>query len=619
MASRVPCSDFARSFAQRAPQLAWLVGAGASAAAGVPTGWDLIGEFKKRLFCTAMDVSPREVDLGDPLWSERVNSYFDGKNGFPPVGHPSEYAVAFEAAYPSARDRRTFIEDISNRASPSFGHRVLGALISSGRTRCLFTTNFDDLIERAAMATDELVEPAMRSPLTVGAPDLAERAERCATDGSWPLLVKLHGDFRSERLMNTVNELQHQDERLRRVVTRMLGQFGLFVVGYSGRDDSVMCVLDEAVGVDGAFSAGLWWAVRPGAEVLPRVESLLEQAEAAGIECGFVESENFDELAGQLERAVDFEEPLQARVLALRPKPLVTPVSLPVSRGTEYPLIRCSALELIELPAEAREVALKEPLTSAKARELVKKAEAWATVAASGRSVLAFGADDDIERAFAPVGGRSSGTVQLDPHAKSTHRGLVYDALAKSIARRRPLAPLLRGRGHRLLVRPPSSNLREDIAAEHRRLLQPIQDAYPSQITGKVPQLDCRFSESVRIRIERHNGRWWLVFEPLTWVDLPDHVDSNQPTDGMDRTSPSRNGFPQAQILAADWRRERWARRYNSQWNKIIDAWSGLIAPEKETVVTAHYFEGDGLNAAFRISGRTGWSDRNAHSTASAP
>lgn len=612
MADRVPARDFARSFALRAPQMAWLLGAGASAAAGVPTGWDLIGDFKKRLYCAAIGYSLREVDLGDPLWSARVNSRFDGQNGFPPAGHPSEYAVAFEAAYPNARDRRTVVEEMSKRGNPSFGHRVLGALISSGRTRCLFTTNFDDLVERAAMTADDLVEPARRLPLTVGALDQAERAERCVRDGSWPLLVKLHGDFHSEHLMNTVEELQRQDGRLRRVVARALSQFGLFVVGYSGRDDSVMEVLDEAVAVDGAFSAGLWWAVRPGTSVLPRVESLLERAAASGIECGFVESENFDELGGQIERAVDLDEPLQEHVLALRPQPLVTPVSLPVSQGTNYPLVRCSALELLALPEKARAVTLKKPLTSAEARELVKKAEVWATVTASGRTMLAFGADDDIERAFATVGGRLSSTIALDPDANSVHRGLVYDALVKSIARRRPLAAVLRGRGHSLLVRPPSNRLREDVAAEHQRLLQPLRDAYPSEITGTVPRLDCRFAESVRIRIERHNGRWWLLFEPQTWVDLDDHADSDRPTNPSGRIHSSRRRPSPAQARAADWGRERWARRYNPQWNNIIDAWSRLIAPTRETTVTAHYFEGAGINATFRISGRTGWSDRNA-------
>ncbi len=615
--SNVPVDEFARLFAQRAPGLAWLLGAGASAAAGVPTGWDLIGEFKKGLYCAATNTSPREVDLGDPLWLERVNSHFDDTNGFPPTGHPSEYAVAFEAAYPRARDRRAFIEDVIRQATPSFAHRILGALISSGRTRCVLTTNFDDLVERATVPTDELVSPDRRSPLTVGALDTVDRAERCVSESAWPLLVKLHGDYQSERLMNTEEELRSQDERLRRLMARVLGQFGLLVAGYSGRDDSVMDVLDEAIGADGALPAGLWWAVRPGAETLPRVTSLLDRAEHAGIETGFVTVENFDELAAQIEHAVGLDGPLREHVLALRPRPLVTPVSVPISNGTTFPVVRCSALEVLELPNEAREVVVDEPLTSAEARELVKQAETWATVTSAGRHVLAFGADDDIKRAFAPVGGRLIGTAQLDPGANSTHRGLIYDALARAITRRRPLAAQLRNRGHRLIVQPPNSEMRRDIAQARRRLLQPLQNAYAAPLTGTVPQLGCAFTEFVQIRIEQHDGRWWLAFEPRTWVDLPDCEDTSPARDGGGDAGRSRGFSPQVQSAAADWRRERWAQRYNTQWNQLIAAWSMLIAPyqvpHKDAVLSAHFFEGDGVNATFRISGVSGWSDSNSH------
>ena len=615
--SNVPVDEFARLFAQRAPQLAWLLGAGASAAAGVPTGWDLIGEFKKRLYCAATNTSPREVDLGDPLWSERVNLHFDDTSGFPPTGHPSEYAVAFEAAYPRARDRRAFIEDVIKQATPSFAHRILGALISSGRTRCVLTTNFDDLVERATVPTGELVTPDKRSPLTVGALDTVDRADRCVAEGAWPLLVKLHGDYQSERLMNTDGELRCQDERLRCVMARALGQFGLFVVGYSGRDDSVMDVLDEVIGAGGALPAGLWWAVRPGAEAFPRVAALLERAEQAGIEAGFVTIENFDELAAHIEHAVVLEEPLRKHVLALRPKPLVTPVSVPKSSGTTFPIVRCSALELLELPSEAREVTVDESLTSAEARELVKQAGIRATVASVGRHVLAFGADDDIKRAFTPVGGRLAGIAQLDPGANSTHRGLIYDALVRAVTRRQPLAARLRSRGHRLVVQPPSSELREDIARARHRLLQPLQKAYQSPLTGTVPQLGCAFTEFVQMRIEQHDGRWWLVFEPRTWVDLADGSDALQLQDGRGDVGRSRGTSPEVQFAAADWRRERWAQRYNAQWNQLIAAWSTLIAPHqeahKDAVLSAHYFEGDGVNATFRISGVSGWSDSNSH------
>src|SRR5687768_9632914 len=53
--------DFARRFSLRAPKLMWFLGAGASAAAGIPTAGDMIWEFKQRLYITQRAPSPSSV------------------------------------------------------------------------------------------------------------------------------------------------------------------------------------------------------------------------------------------------------------------------------------------------------------------------------------------------------------------------------------------------------------------------------------------------------------------------------------------------------------------------------------------------------------------------------
>lgn len=275
VADRISSDVFARSFGQRTGQLAWMLGAGTSAAAGVPTGQDMINDFKVRLFCAQMHLSRQDVDISDPIWEQRISCTFDGAHGFPPQGDPGEYAAAFEAAYPDARDRRSYIDDAVTRGTPSFGHRVLAGLISSGQIHCLFTTNFDDLIKRATVITDDLLPPEERSHLTVSALDSIDRGERCMSESDWPLLVKLHGDYQSEHLKNTAQELQVQNERLRGVLVQALTRFGLVVVGYSGRDASVMDALDEVVATEGAMPSGLWWVCRQDEQLLPRVEEML--------------------------------------------------------------------------------------------------------------------------------------------------------------------------------------------------------------------------------------------------------------------------------------------------------------------------------------------------------
>ena len=614
MASHVASDVFARSFGQRAPQLAWLLGAGASASAGVPTGSDMIADFKKRLFCADTGIPRREVDISDPLWQERIMDYFDGARGFPPAGDPSEYSTAFEAAYPEASDRRSYIENAVKKGSPSFGYRVLASLISGGLTHCLFTTNFDALVERATAVADDLLSPDRQAHLTESALDSVERGERCLREAAWPLLVKLHGDYQSEYLKNTAQELQAQDERLRRVLINALTRFGLVVVGYSGRDDSIMDALDEAVGCGGAFPSGLWWVARPGASLLPRVTSLLERAATSGIEVHVVDSENFDELAGDIEREVNLTDPLRQHVRSVQPRPRVEPVAMPESRAAMFPAVRCSALELLSLPDVAREVTLDRPLTTSEARELIKDAEVWATVASYGRRLAVFGPDDDIERIFAPVGGRLTGEVLLNPAERSTDLGLVYESLVRAITRHRPLRPILRHRGHAVLVRPPGPSLRDDVAREHREVLEELQRAYQmkrahqAQLTGSVQGIDCPFAEGIRVRIEAWEGRWWLVFEPYTWVDLPRDDDADSHSDDTSRHTGTRWDDSSPKSVAADWRRERWAQRYNQVWNEIVAGWAKVIAPNAETDLSAHYFQGPGINAEFRLSWTTAWS-----------
>ena len=369
-----------------------------------------------------------------------------------------------------------------------------------------------------------------------------------------------------------------------------------------------MDALDEAVSLRGALSAGLWWVSRPGVPLLPRVTSLLERAATAGIEVHIVQSENFDELAGDIEREVDLSDPLRQHVRTVRPRPIVEPVTPPTSHAATLPAVRCSALELLSLPETAREVTLDRALTSAEARQLVRDADVWATLASYGRRLVVFGPDDAIMRVFAPLGGKLAGTVALDPAERSTDLGLVYDALVKAIVRHRPLRPVLRRSGHTVIVRPPDDRLRGDIAREHQLALNALQRAYRSALGGTVPDIGYPFAEAIQVRIEVWDDRWWLVYEPYTWVDLPRNGQAHEPREEGHRYSAVTLDDSTPQSKAASWRRERWASRYNRTWHDIVEAWAMLIAPESVVELSTHYFPGSGVNAKFRLSCTTAWS-----------
>jgi hypothetical protein len=57
----------------------WLLGAGASAAAGIPTAWDMMWEFKQQLYVSQRRIFPKQVaDLADPAVRRELQSFIDG-------------------------------------------------------------------------------------------------------------------------------------------------------------------------------------------------------------------------------------------------------------------------------------------------------------------------------------------------------------------------------------------------------------------------------------------------------------------------------------------------------------------------------------------------------------
>lgn len=170
--------------------------------------------------------------------------------------------------------------------------------MSIGLVRLAWTTNFDQLIEKAC-AHPVISEKLARS-LAVAGLDQPDKVSDLIRDEAWPLLVKLHGDFLYRKLKNTSLELQHEDETLRHHLAEECGRRGLAVVGYSGCDVSVMNTLAEALQAKNPFPHGLFWFIQPGEQPIPAVQSLIIRTQKAGIQAAFVEASTFDELMADL-------------------------------------------------------------------------------------------------------------------------------------------------------------------------------------------------------------------------------------------------------------------------------------------------------------------------------
>ncbi len=614
---RVSAAVFSTALALRPNLVSWFLGAGASAASGIPTGYAMIRDFKAQIFCRENNLSKREIDIGDHVWIDRIDDFFRRTSLLPPNGDPTEYAAAFEAVYPQPRHRRQYIDDAISRGTPCFGHKVLGSLVAGGKADCIFTTNFDPLIEEASLTANSFLPTDEQHRPTVAAIDSAERAMRCLNESDWPLIAKLHGDYQSISIKNTGSELEKQDERMRHVLVEASKRFGMVFVGYSGRDASIMEALTSVLEAKSPFPNGLYWVATSASRLLPAVQEFLLCAHQSGVDVAVVECATFDELAADLIKTVDLPKTLHEQVMQGRPNSRLIPVNVQTSEVRNFPVLRYSALLIEKIPSVARKLTLNQASTSPAIRDLLKANNSRAIVAANGREIAAFGNDRDLLSALAPLGARPAGTVDLDGGKDSWALGLLYDALVRALSRRRPLMPRLRTAGHSLIVAAPREGETEDKAKRRNADLRELREAYESALTGYVPNLGFPFREGISLKLENIDGRWWCAFEPYTFVDIPrpdrdggdGHVDEAHEIDPLERAFERRGGDP-----AGDWRRERWARKYNRQWADIINAWARLLTTAPGGEVSALGIdEGAGVDAVFGISRITGWSRASHH------
>ena len=556
----------------RGGALMWLLGAGASAAAGIPTAWDMIWEFKQQLYVSQRRVSPKLVaDLTNPAVQRQLQSFIDGLERFPPAGAPDEYAALFEATYPSESDRRAYIEAKLNGAKPSFGHIALATLMKADRARLVWTTNFDPLVADACAKVYDGT-----GHLTLVALDAPELGREVLNEGRWPAEIKLHGDFRSRRLKNTNDELRHQDASLRDLLVSACGRSGLIVAGYSGRDDSIMDTLEVALEQRSPFPGGLFWLHRGDGPPLPRVTQLLLKIAAKNIDGGLVTIENFDETLRDLARLVAGLDTTTLDAFAANRR-IWSPAPWP-NRERGFPVIRLNGLELKTTPSVCRRLdcaigghaEVVAAVEAANVRVLATRTQA---------GVLAFGDDADVRKAF-----NAHDITEFDLHPievrrlryDSQERGLLRQALSDALARQ------------------------HDLSIDRRRnkdLLAPLAPVDPrwaplrklvGTLAGTVPNhSELGWREGVATRLDWAADRLWLLFEPRTVFT------------GMTNEN---------KATATDFARERTVRRYNRSLNELISFWADLLSAGGTELHALGVSAG--VDAVFKFGASTAYSRR---------
>jgi hypothetical protein len=503
----------------------------------------------------------------------QIQSYFDNDDECPLKDTPEEYSYYFERAFPSAMDRKEYLDELLSGMQLSYGHKVIGLLMKKGYINIIFTTNFDKAIENTAVQVFGNTEDWYKTDL-----DSAENGPQLFQASKVPLIVKLHGDYFSERLKNTTAELQSQDDKLRHILTTSSYTSGLGVMGYSGRDESVMEALSAALKQNNSFPNGIFWFSRAGSEVLPAVSNFIVQARENGVDAFIVEIETFDSAWGELIKAFsDFTakelEPLDENYFRRSNSPLPP-------KGRQPPMIRLNAIPMTKFPVTARLFKCSAGNTK-EIKEFIKTTKADIVAIRKQHGIVGFGADSEFQKAFESYGDFKLDTFEI--HEKhlgyddSTIKGLLTQAIGRALALDRPLQYVKRRTKHFLI---PNYKDREN------PIFGDLKKELGGRIHGNIPGTKIVWMPCLEISLQYKMSTAYVLVVPSILATKSENPDERK------------------QI--APFIKELMARWYNDKFNSILSHWiSILFGNQNEILLNSFEQNTKGMNASFELQRRT--------------
>ncbi len=219
-----PTTQLAFAIHENPGVYALLLGSGLSGSASIPTGWEITLDLVRRV---ALAEGVDEQDDWAKWYRERE-------------GADPDYSVLLAQLSASPAERQAILQNYiepteEERASglkvPTPGHRAIARLVASGLVKVIITTNFDRLLEMALRENG--VEPTV-----VGSADALQGAPplpHCAC-----YILKLHGDYKDSRILNTEDELASYPDGIDRQLDRIFDEHGLIVCGWSGEWDAAL-------------------------------------------------------------------------------------------------------------------------------------------------------------------------------------------------------------------------------------------------------------------------------------------------------------------------------------------------------------------------------------------
>lgn len=159
------------------------------------------------------------------------------------------YSYWFNQYSSASEDIHSFLTELMDGKNPSKSYIFLADLMINNMFSVAFTTNFDNLLAEAitwlGVRSKEIYFDTNEIDLSLSK--------------SVPNVIKLHGDYMYNNTKNLASETHNLSDSLRLILNNVLKKCGLIVIGYSGADNSIMSVLEEA---SQRYSFPLFWCVQ---------------------------------------------------------------------------------------------------------------------------------------------------------------------------------------------------------------------------------------------------------------------------------------------------------------------------------------------------------------------
>ncbi|MCY0988750.1 SIR2 family protein [Nannocystis sp. ILAH1] len=262
---------------------AWVLGAGASKASGIPLAGDLVhrwlGELQRRL---------SNVNQPLPEWATAKNLGIDAFNY---ADAAASYSRVYERRFgDNPEEGFAYLEGLMGQREPSPGYSILAQILEKTAHKVVISTNFDNLV------ADALSIYTSTFPLVIGHESLANFVKVVSRR---PVICKIHRDL----LLGPKSDprsLRRLHESWAAALRALFSQYTPLFVGYGGNDDSLMDLLESLD--PGEIKGQMIWCYYERSEPSSRIQELVAQHRGA-----LVPVPDFDLLMVLLGAGLDIE------------------------------------------------------------------------------------------------------------------------------------------------------------------------------------------------------------------------------------------------------------------------------------------------------------------------